>query len=128
MADFLAGISTGHLPIADVPASVLPRPYFLPASGHFPLDAGAGMPARWHGYASSALAFVFALCMKYNRPSIGMNSKWQRLAAAAKAARFALPTSSISPNAYAVSIGEKRAFASCMVIQPGSSMGSHSRR
>jgi hypothetical protein len=62
---------------------------------------------RRHGYASSALAFVFALCMKYNRPSTGMNSKWHRLAAAAKAARLALPTSSISPKAYAVSMGEK---------------------
>jgi hypothetical protein len=91
------------------------------------LNAGGGKNrgrVRQHGYASSAPAFAFALCMKYNRLSTGMNSKWHRLAAAAKAARFALPTSSISPKAYAVSIGEKRAFASCMVIQPGSSMGS----
>jgi hypothetical protein len=76
--------------------------------------AGAQRPQRQtlerirpNGYASSAVAFVFALCMKYNRPSTGINSKWHRLAAAAKGARFALPTSSISPKAYAVSIGEK---------------------
>ena len=53
------------------------------------LNARGGKPRnvlRRHGYASSALAFVFALCMKYNRPSTGMNSKSHRPAAAATGA------------------------------------------